>query len=63
MTKKYQIFELNEHENNVFKTSEPTEYNLRTFDGFDTLEEAEEAIKKYGDDYVNYIIQPIYRIR
>ena len=63
MAKKYQIFELEEIQMQRTKTfsqlAEPDEIAL--LGKFDTLEEAEEAIIKYGYDYINYSILPIYR--
>ena len=63
MTKKYRIYEIApliiENQDKVFfHFKEPDE--LLWFN-YDSLQEAEDAIARYGYDYVNYIIQPIYR--
>jgi hypothetical protein len=66
MTKKFRIFELDE-QGDWFKVSEKTviltfpKDNYHLLGVFDSLQEAEDAIERYGYDYVNYIIQPIYR--
>lgn len=58
MTKKYRIYVMEESEDNTFKLVEAN--GLLCFN-YDSLQEAEDAIERYGYDYVNYTIQPIYR--